>query len=237
MARLADLQVSMRSRELGSGFLEYSGFRLPVGSTISGAAAVCASAGRRRDTRRAGGPSRRDLAHRHAIAGKRADREKLETCLRRVAREKPRAPSLVPGVLGAVGPAGLGGAALRGPRTPVELQIYYKWSPYLNTWVPLGARGGGTDDLCARQPRGRPIRSNKSSIRGRCQAPPTVSRAQVFHASRGLARARRDHGRVAASLRKPVRRADRLQSRETARRRRLRLRRRPPATAQDPAPR
>ncbi len=67
----------------------------------------------------------------------------------------------------------------------MELQIYYQWSPYLNAWVPLGARGEGADDLCARQTLWTADQIEEIVNPRPLPVPPTVSRAQVFTPAAG----------------------------------------------------
>jgi len=85
------------------------------------------------------------------MPNKRVDRERFEIIDRRVvlAAKEPRA-FLQFRVLAPEGDA-LAFAASRCPgrHEPIEIQVYYQWSPYLNAWVAQGERGEGTDDLCS----------------------------------------------------------------------------------------
>jgi hypothetical protein len=136
-------------------------------------------------------PSSRDLIETWrsanlAIAGKRVDQEKFEILLRRVAPGKvPRAFLQFQIFSAQLDPLAWAAQRCKGRSAPVELQIYYQWSPYLSAWVPLGARGEGDDDLCAQQTLWTADQIEQIVNPKPLPVPPTVSRAQVMTPAAG----------------------------------------------------
>jgi len=83
---------------------------------------------------------------------KRVDKEKFEIVAYRVVPGKYPKAFLQFRIFSAeADPLAWAAARCHGRDTPVELQIYFSWSQYLEAWVPLGARGEGDNDLCAKQ--------------------------------------------------------------------------------------
>jgi hypothetical protein len=136
-------------------------------------------------------PSARDLIETWrsanlAIAGKRVDQEKFEILLRRVAPGKiPRAFLQFQVFSAQLDPPAWAAQRCKGRVTPVELQIFYQWSTYLNAWVPLGARGEGDDDLCAQQTLWTADQIDEIVNPRPLPVPPTVSRAQFVTPAAG----------------------------------------------------
>ncbi len=121
-----------------------------------------------------------------AIAGKRVDTEKFDILLRRVAPGKiPRALLQFQIFSAQLDPLAWAAQRCNGRLAPVELQIYYQWSTYLNAWVPLGARSEGDDDLCARQTLWTADQIEEIVNPKPLPVPPTVSRAQVVTPAAG----------------------------------------------------
>jgi hypothetical protein len=115
------------------------------------------------------------------MTAKRVDRERFEIVDRRVelGAKEPRA-FLQFRILAAQGDA-LGFAAARCPgrRQPIEIQVFYQWSPDLGAWVAQGTRGEGNDDLCS---GGKPWTADQIDRLldpPPLPAPPRISRADV----------------------------------------------------------
>jgi hypothetical protein len=136
-------------------------------------------------------PSARDLIETWrsanlAITGKRVDQEKFEILLRRVAPGKiPRALLQFQIFSAQLNPLAWAAQRCKGRLTPVQLQIFYQWSPYLSAWVPLGARGEGDDDLCAQQTLWTAGQIDEIVNPKPPPVPPTVSRAEVVTPAAG----------------------------------------------------
>ena len=115
------------------------------------------------------------------MTGKRVDRERFAILDRRLALggKQPRA-FLQFQVLGAQGDA-LGFAATRCPgrRQPVEIQVFYQWSPDLGAWVAQGVRGEGAEDLCSGGPLWTADQIDRLLNPPPLPTPPRISKADV----------------------------------------------------------
>jgi hypothetical protein len=87
------------------------------------------------------------------MPGKKVDKERFEIVDRRVAWAKFGRAFLQFRILSAAGDA-MAWASTRCPgrRKPVEIQVFYQFSSYLNAWVPQRTRAESSDNLCSNEP-------------------------------------------------------------------------------------
>jgi hypothetical protein len=84
------------------------------------------------------------------IPGKKTDRERFEIVDRRVVWVKYGRAFLQFRILSPEGNAAAWASAhCRGRSTPVDIQVFYQFSTYLNAWVPLHTRGESSETLCS----------------------------------------------------------------------------------------